>query len=85
MIMIFEQTVNGRKSLCEIRCPEQDAETHRMVQTAAGWILVSVIAPTGKKWTNESMKLSCVHGSCCEDTQCQGCDDFEFKSARMFI
>ena len=85
LILIFKQTVHGRNSHCEILCNELDAELHRKVQTAAGWILVSVIAPTGEQWTNESMKLCCVHGSCCEDTQCKGCDDFEFKSTRMFI
>lgn len=77
MIMIFEQVINGRKSLCEIRCPEQDAETHRMVQTAAGWILVSVIAPRSREWKNTSMKLMCIHGSVCESNQCDECFDFE--------
>ena len=78
MIMIFEQVINGRKAHCEIRCPEQDAETHRMAQAAGGWKLISIIG-RGEKYTNEGMKLSCVHGSCCEDTNCIGCDDFEFR------
>lgn len=85
MIMIFKMDINGRKAHCEIRCQEQDAEVFRYEQTQAGWILESIVAPVGEKWTNESMKLCCVHGGCCDETKCQGCDDFEFRSVRTFI
>lgn len=78
MIMLFEQTINGRTAHCEIRCPEQDAEIHRMAQAAGGWKLTSIIAK-GEKLREESMRLSCIHGGCCEDTCHIGCDDFEFR------
>lgn len=77
MIMLFEKTVNDSTAHAEIRCPESEADLHRTVQQAAGWILVSVIAPKSREWKNTSMKLQCIHGGVCENDQCDECFDFE--------
>lgn len=77
MIMIFNKSGNGRPAHCEIMCQEQDAETHRQMLTAAGWTLTSVVAPRSEEWKNTSMKLMCIHGSVCENSQCSDCFDFE--------
>lgn len=77
MIMIFKRDINGRKSSCEIKCSETDAETFRHEMIGSGWILVSVVAPKSPEWKNIAMKCHCIHGSVCEDDQCIDCFDFE--------
>lgn len=76
MIMLFQMYHKGVKTTAEIRTVERDGEIFRKIMTDAGWELTSVIAK-GEKWTNEQMRLHCIHGICCEDPKCIGCDDFE--------
>lgn len=78
MIMLFEMYHKGIKTTAEIRTVERDGEIFRKIMTDAGWVLTSVIAK-GEMWTNEQMRMRCIHGGCCVGMTCIRCDDFEFQ------
>lgn len=76
MILLFDMYHKGIKTTAEVRTVERDGPMYLKIMTESGWKLHSVIT-RGDMWTNEQMRMQCIHSSVCEDSCCIGCDDFE--------